>query len=195
MQCEDCHKTEATVHIQEFIGDKRISLHLCHDCAADKGIKADTTLSELDLAALVLQLAKAKLAQQAKEEAVAAKPAAPGAPIVCPRCGCTDQDYEKLGLLGCPACYDAFRSLLHQLLPAMHRGVRHLGKMPGKPAQTQPPAPPVRPGLDQLEAALAKAVAGEDYERAAELRDSIRSLREARRNRKPLPHPHAEPPP
>lgn len=181
MLCEQCHQQDATVHIQEIIGKKKTSLHLCSGCAAAKGLK-DGPMSELDLAKLVLNLTSAAPEKKADAEADAATaPAADaGKPdVVCPACGLTGTDFRQHGRFGCSECYAVFGGVLRGLLCELHCGVRHKGKAPGHSA---PPvrlaAPASGPDLVALETELARAVDAEAYERAAQLRDQIGVLRQ-----------------
>ena len=36
--CENCHQNVATVHLTEIIQQEKKEIHLCSDCANDKGI-------------------------------------------------------------------------------------------------------------------------------------------------------------
>ena len=56
--------------------------------------------------------------------------AAGGVEIKCPRCGFTQADFKKAGRLGCPECYQTFAEALEGLLKTMHKGTRHVGKIP-----------------------------------------------------------------
>lgn len=167
MQCEECHQHEATVHIQEIVGERKISLHLCAACAATKGVKPGN-LQGVDLVNLLLTLAKK---EKAKEGVAPPAAAEPETRAPCPGCGLTAADFRAHGRLGCAECYTAFADLLAPLLHALHRGTRHRGRRPG-PAAAVPAAPDRE--LSRLEGALARAVAEEDYEEAATLRDAIR---------------------
>ena len=78
----------------------------------------------------------------------------------------------KSGRLGCPVCYDTFRQGIEPLLRNMHRGTHHKGKIPARHRD----AKELRNRLDSLETELKQAIAKEDYEGAASLRDRIRDL-------------------
>ena len=59
------------------------------------------------------------------------------------------------------------------MLKAMHKGTRHIGKMPAALQQTRVEAQK----LKLLQKKLDKAVAEENYEEAAQLRDEIKRLK------------------
>jgi protein arginine kinase activator len=87
----------------------------------------------------------------------------------CPKCGFSQTDFKKTGRLGCPDCYDHFSEGVESLLKSMHKGTRHIGKAPAVWQQTKVYVD----RLHSLQTKLDKAVAKEDYEKAAQLRDEI----------------------
>jgi protein arginine kinase activator len=97
-----------------------------------------------------------------------------GEEIKCPSCGFTQADFKKAGRLGCSECYVTFAEGLEGLLKTMHKGVRHVGKVPQVLRQGRD----LTEQLRQLQKRLDKAVTAEDFEQAATLRDEIKSTRE-----------------
>ncbi|MDB5352716.1 MAG: uncharacterized protein JWN86_3963 [Planctomycetota bacterium] len=90
---------------------------------------------------------------------------------VCPLCGMKFMEFRISGRLGCPNDYLAFDHGLLPLLRRSHDGVtRHVGKTPRRL-----PSPEATESL-RLRAQLRQAVACEDYEEAARLRDRLRPL-------------------
>jgi protein arginine kinase activator len=77
-------------------------------------------------------------------------------------CGLTLAEFKAAGRLGCQHDYEALRAALEPLLERIHRAVTHAGKAPR--------AVRVREWKKQMQ----RAVAAEDYEEAARLRDLIR---------------------
>jgi protein arginine kinase activator len=92
----------------------------------------------------------------------------------CGVCGFTQADFKKVGRLGCGECYRTFAEPLRGLLKTMHKGGRHVGKVPQAVRQNQDSAEQ----LKALQKRLDKAVAAEDFEAAAALRDEIKQLKE-----------------
>ncbi len=84
----------------------------------------------------------------------------------CPDCGLRFMDFRIQGRLGCPNDYQTFRDGLLPLLRRTHGATRHVGKMPSRRQAVSPRL--------HLRAELREAVAHEDYERAARLRDQLR---------------------
>ena len=96
--------------------------------------------------------------------------AAGGTELKCPRCGFTQADFKKAGRLGCPECYHTFAEALEGLLKTMHKGTRHVGKVPEALRQSRdlsraPEAPAEEAGQGRD---------AEDFEEAAILRDEIK---------------------
>ena len=160
MLCCICKDKEAKVHLTEIKGDKMQKLDLCEECAKNKGITDPTAFSLTDL---LLGLGASQEIEQA----------AGGAEMKCGRCGFTQADFKKAGRLGCPECYGTFAEALEGLLKTMHKGTRHVGKIPVALRQTQD----LSDQLSSLEKNLSKAVEQEDFERAAQLRDEIKQAR------------------
>ena len=86
----------------------------------------------------------------------------------CPLCGLRFMDFRAGGRLGCPNDYRAFGRGLGPLLRKAQGASRHVGKAPRRRAEDAP-APRLR-----LRASLRDAVAREDYELAATIRDQLR---------------------
>lgn len=157
MLCCICKEKEATVHLTQIAGDKVQKVDLCEECAKQKGVNDPAGFS---LADLLLGLG----ASQEIEEA------AGGTAIRCPRCGFTQADFKKSGRLGCAECYVTFSDGLESLLKTMHKGVKHVGKVP----RTLQHSRDLSEQLRLLQRKLAKAIEEENFEEAARLRDEIK---------------------
>ena len=170
MQCDMCHAKEATVHLTEIINNKVTKLHLCENCARQKSQEME---EHFGLADLLSGLADLSPVVEKKENI-------PDTGIKCPSCGFTFQHFRKMGRLGCPKCYDAFRDQLSPLLRKIHGSVTHTGKLPSKKEAVRDKAV----FLNDLKGALKKAVECEEFEEAARIRDRIRILEKKKRNKK-----------
>ena len=91
---------------------------------------------------------------------------------VCPNCQISFLEFRNSGRLGCPHDYEVFRDELMPLLENIHDEVRHSGKVPKRaPRNSQQQSE-----LIQLRNELKRAVAAEDYESAAKVRDKIKAI-------------------
>ena len=160
MICQACEKKPATVHFTEIKGGEKTALHLCEECASQKGLTHGTLVPPL-LASLVEGM------QQA----------ARGPELKCPQCGITFDEFRAKGRLGCAHDYEAFAAELDPLIEKIHGAKRHVGRLP----QSEPAAPGRDERLVSLRRELAQAVRDEKYEDAAKLRDEIRRAEEKTR--------------
>lgn len=160
MLCDICGKNSATVHLTEIIDDQMTELHLCEECARQKGEQMEQQFGLSDLLAGLAEFGKPA---QEKEDVS----------LKCKKCGLTFADFKKIGRLGCSECYDSFKKYLGPLLKRIHGLSKHTGKVPLKQAK------PGKPGLDLLTTLrykLQKAIETEAFEEAAGIRDQIREL-------------------
>jgi protein arginine kinase activator len=157
MLCCICKENEATVHLTNIAGEKVQKVDLCEECAKTKGVDDPTGFS---LADLLLGLGAAQEIEQAGG----------AAGLKCPNCGFTQADFKKSGRLGCTMCYQTFAEPLEGLLKTMHKGTRHVGKVPESSRHGRD----LTDRLKQLQKKLTKAIEQEDFEEAAILRDEIK---------------------
>lgn len=155
MKCQRCGAREAGVHRLETSGETRHSVWLCADCAA----AADREPAAMAVPAPLVSFLGSGLGTAA------------GMVAACPGCGTTIEDLRRDNRLGCARCYVVFRAILLPLLARFHRHVSHVGKVPGG---AQPATRLAEIG--RLRLSLSKAVAAEEFERAAGLRDRLREL-------------------
>jgi protein arginine kinase activator len=163
MFCQACQKNEATIHLTEISGGKRVEMHLCQACAVEQGIAAKSQMS-------LNELLSSLLAAAPDDDQIHGSP---DTDIVCPACGEKLDQFRKDALLGCPNDYEVFEKVLAPLIEKAHNGATsHRGKVPKRaPAET------VRQTeLLALKQQLEEAVKAEDYETAASLRDKINNL-------------------
>lgn len=92
--------------------------------------------------------------------------------IECPSCGCSKEKFEESGRFGCPECYQVFGPFLSPLLRKMHKGLRHVGKIPRRRVSPEV----IEARVKELRAELERMVKFENFEEAARLRDEIRGL-------------------
>jgi len=158
MLCCICKEKPATVHLTDIKGDKMQKVDLCEECAKNKGVN-DSTFA---LADMLLGLGASQEIEQGSG----------GVEIKCPQCGFTQADFKKSGRLGCAECYKTFADGLEGLLKSMHKGTRHVGKVPEKLRHTRD----LSDRMKTLQQKLAKAIEEENFEQAAALRDEIKQM-------------------
>lgn len=167
MLCQNCHDNEATVHLTQIVDGKAEKYHLCETCAAQKGI--DVHADPVDLGGMMEKL-KGQLAHLKKD--LETPRASSARSTACPSCGMTRTEILKKGRLGCDQCYDVFAAEMLPVVVSFQHGDQHLGKVPRRSSAR------LKHSVEQarLRRELDKAVAGENYELAAKLRDQIKAL-------------------
>ncbi len=161
MLCESCKHNEATVHTMTIVNGVKEEHYLCPECANAAQFKLPSLMDMLGGFATIPQI-------PAKD--------------VC-GCGKSLSAFNQSGLLGCADCYTAYPAAIRSIIKRVQGGkTRHVGRtpenfVPAAAARTVPvhDAPQISE-LDRLRNELKEAVSQEKYERAAELRDRIRTL-------------------
>jgi protein arginine kinase activator len=164
MKCQKCAKL-ATFHITDIEHGKPREYHFCDEHARQHLTPAD---SESELSPPMGELAKKLIVSGA----AASRDPSPADQQSCPNCQLTFLEFRNSGRLGCPMDYDVFRDELMPLLEKVHDETRHSGKVPKRAPRTSQQ----QTTLIQLRNDLKRAVAAEDYESAARVRDKIRTI-------------------
>ena len=163
MLCDNCKERDAVINLTQVEHDSKVTLHLCEQCAQQKGVETGGAVVKTPLGKFLTALGTG-----------GALVPAPADGVRCPACGSTLRDFRDSGRLGCEQCYIAFEGHLRDLLRRLHGSSQHVGEryaMPGAGDAADP-----RSALLELKAQLRRAVEGENFELAAELRDRIRVL-------------------
>ena len=166
MLCDNCKERDAIINLTQVEHDSKVTLHLCEQCAQLKGVETGGSVLKSPLGNFLGALGKGGGGDLV--------PAA-GDGIRCPECGSTLRDFRDSGRLGCDQCYATFDAHLRDLLRRLHGSSQHMGERYEAPGVAGAEADP-RSRLLELKAQLRRAVDGENFELAAELRDRIRVL-------------------
>ena len=164
MLCDNCKERDAIINLTQVEHDSKVTLHLCEQCAQQKGVETGGAILKSPLGNFLGALGKG-----------AALVAAAGDGSRCPACGSTLRDFRDSGRLGCDQCYVTFDAHLRDLLRRLHGSSQHVGERYEAPGEAGRESDP-RSRLLELKAQLRRAVEGENFELAAELRDRIRVL-------------------
>lgn len=171
MLCQNCGKREATTHIKRVVNGETSEHHLCSECASSLGYGDVFGGFGMNLGDLLGGF----LSESAPERGQLA------APLRCEKCGSTWRDIAREGKVGCANCYRVFYDRLAPSLQRIHGKIRHTGKTSGS-AQAQPAEAEKSPQalrqeqIEALQKQMQEAVASQDFEQAARLRDEIKAL-------------------
>jgi protein arginine kinase activator len=158
MKCDLCDK-EAVVHLTQVVNGAMKEVHLCEEHAVAQGIDINSPISITDIL----------MGLSGPQKTIASELS-----LACPRCGMARDEFRKTGRLGCPECYKTFMAELTMAIKAMHHSGQHVGKIPAREGtQTR-----MKSKIARLQKDLEAAVAREDFEKAAKLRDQIKNCRD-----------------
>ena len=158
VKCDVCKKLAASVFLTQIVDGKMQKVNMCESCSKEKGVSDPTGFA---LADLLLGMGAAQNVERS-------------VPVGqrCPNCGFSQGEFKKTGRLGCSICYSTFHEGLEGMLKGMHKGLKHTGKIPARQVESREREELLR----SLNSDLRKAIAREQYEEAAQLRDRIRLL-------------------
>lgn len=167
--CQECKQRPATMHFTKIINGEKTEIHLCEHCAQEHGnifmFPENSGFSIHNLLSGLLNFEspiKETTPNTFQMEL-----------LQCERCNMTYHQFTKIGRFGCSHCYDAFAKQLQPILKRLHSGnTIHAGKIPKRIGGTIH----VRKQIEQLKQKLQELIAREEFEKAAEVRDQIRSL-------------------
>ena len=169
MLCEECHEREAVYTVAVVTEEGRVERHLCQECMT----RMNSDIMAGNIKALLSSILSAITGSAAgTEEQKPEEEQPPVDDVTCERCGTTLAQFTRSGHLGCPGCYQAFHEQLQPMLLQIHGRVQHAGRRPLRSEGEQQ----VRSRREQLTRLMAQAVAAEDFETAAQLRDQLRAL-------------------
>ena len=168
MKCEVCQEREASVHLTNYLNGQKAEIHLCQQCAIEKGYldADDESYTIQDLLSGFFN-AQANLATKDESNQRTEHQ------LVCPQCQMTYQRFNKIGKFGCSKCYQTFSSFLNPIFRRVHSGnTSHTGKIPKRQHVHLQHQRLIQNYRDQLQ----EFVKEEKFEEAAELRDKIKDL-------------------
>lgn len=165
MICQKCNEKMATILFAQVIQGKKTEMHLCKMCAQKKGISGIGGLASEPVNSFL-----AGMTEKA-EALVEDQPR-----VVCTKCNLTYREFRASGKLGCAECYSAFDEPLKKLIRKTHGNTQHHGKTPVRHIPRSVPDT----SFNTAQRALKEAIAQENYERAAELRDQIRAQKQSK---------------
>lgn len=160
MLCEECGKNTASIHVTTIVNGERQERNLCSECMS----RYHKEMPDLDFSGIGGLLSSLFSGTQAAQRETPQ--------LTCPRCKLSYQQFEKTGMLGCADCYEHFHAQLDPILARIHGRTQHAGRVP-KDASG---AISARREMERLKQELVRAIAAEDFETAATLRDRIRTL-------------------
>lgn len=165
MICEECGIRQAKFHLVTIANEERNERNLCPVCMA----KYQKKLPGIDFSNLAGILSGVLKIDSSKNNAETVERYAS---LKCEQCGLSYEEFHKTGMLGCANCYKAFHEPLETLLQQIHGNSQHAGRIPKSVKKDVS----IRTNIERMKQQLQRAIQREEYEQAAKLRDSIRTL-------------------
>lgn len=168
MLCQHCSKNTATTHVKSTVNGETTEYMLCADCAKELGYGNIFSDFHADFNSLLGSFFSGAL------------PARTSA-TRCPSCKSSFNEIVDSGKVGCAECYDVFYNELMPTIRNVHGNTEHVGKRPNpfkkaKNEKNPPKQETEQDKLSRLKAELNAAVEKQDFERAATLRDEIKTM-------------------
>lgn len=168
MICDVCKKNNATIHLTQIINGVKKEYNLCENCAKETNtmnfmpdINLGKDFSFQNVLGGLIDYINGNSYQIEKKD------------IICKNCGMSYKDFKESGLLGCSQCYTEFKDYLNPVVKRLQGSSEHIGKIPQRTSSNIMQ----KKKIIKLKEDLNKAIAMEEYEKAAELRDKIKELK------------------
>lgn len=160
MLCDSCRERDAVVHLTTIENNAVHQLHLCERCAAERGVETTVATPKHPLGEF-LQEVHQQVASSSRDV------------VRCTFCNTTMADFRATGRWGCARCYSNFEAGIRELLRRIQGSHRHVGRAYNPPMTETMEHSAV---LGELRERLRRAIEGEQFELAADLRDRIRVM-------------------
>ena len=165
MLCQNCGEKEATVHLTKIINGEKTELFLCEECAEKTGKISLPNSDPFSFQNLLAGILNPEIESSFTSTSET---------LTCDNCGLTYEEFSENGLFGCSDCYQTFGDRLDPLVKRIHGSKSHNGKVPRRRGGDLR----IKREIEDLRKDMEEAVASENFERAAEIRDEIHELEE-----------------
>ncbi|MCT2536633.1 UvrB/UvrC motif-containing protein [Aquibacillus koreensis] len=169
MECQECHERPATLHFTKVINGDKTEIHVCEQCAKEKGYVSyeEEAYSLHDLLSGLFNFESSSLNEQKQSSFT------PEKTLKCSKCGMTYEEFTHVGKFGCASCYHTFSDRLNPIFRRVHSGnTTHDGKIPKRKGTDIHQ----RKQLLDLKKELQQLIKNEEFEKAAHTRDEIKAL-------------------
>lgn len=176
MKCQECQTQPATLHFTKIINGEKMETHLCEHCAKNKSeaLYGQNNFSIHHLLSGLLNFEHPVKQSQQNSFPVFHS-------LKCGKCGMTYEQFAKVGRFGCSSCYKTFDEKLDPLLKRVHSGNNtHSGKIPKRGGADIHN----KKRIKALKHKMQSYIEQEEFEKAAEIRDELRSLENNSKDKK-----------
>src|SRR2546427_10806425 len=131
MLCDNCKERDAVINLTQVEHDTKVTLHLCEQCAQQKGVETGASVHKTPLGGFLQGMI-------GKGGNVLPTPADG---LRCAACGSTLKDFRESGRLGGSERYDSFAPHLRDLLRRLHGSSQPAGERYAPPGAEGAPDP------------------------------------------------------
>ncbi|MBM7707487.1 UvrB/UvrC motif-containing protein [Chryseomicrobium aureum] len=164
MICENCKQRPAHVKMTVTQNGEPFTRHLCDVCAS----QLHPFQNQQDPLTVHQLLTNLFTPEQTKTQASREK-----SQWSCPNCGWTYERFVHRGKFGCAECYETFGNALPPVMKRLHNGnAEHIGQVPEAYEETRD----LKRRIEDIRSRMQQAIAEEEFETAATLRDQAREL-------------------
>lgn len=164
MICENCKQRPAHVKMTVTQNGEPFTRHLCDVCAS----QLHPFQNQQDPLTVHQLLTNLFTPEHATTQANREK-----SQWSCPTCGWTYERFVHRGKFGCADCYETFGNALPPVMKRLHNGnAEHTGQVPEAYEETRD----LKRRIEDIRSRMQDAIAQEEFETAAELRDQAREL-------------------
>ena len=168
MICEHCKQRHANVTVTQVQNGQKRERHYCEVCAEQfHPFQFEVNEEPTSLQQLISNWVNF-VPSTAKKESTKANS---NSQKECQTCGFTYRQFLKQGKFGCENCYEVFSEQLPQLLERIQAGTKHVGYVEETPSKEK-----IEHKVAELREAMQQAIAVENFEEAAKIRDEVRLL-------------------
>lgn len=160
MICDLCHKRKAVFYIEQVMKTKSLTINICAKCAGERGLIPNSSTIRQSLSSLVQEINHT------------AKTTSKRSNKCCPVCGCSLDDINKTGKVGCPECYSVFAEEIVKLMKSHGIKGPYTGTLPRRISGFRSR---ITDRMD-IRTKLEESLKNEDYEKAAVYRDFLKAL-------------------
>lgn len=169
MICQECNERPATFHFTKVVNGEKTEIHICEHCAHENSSMFIDNSPGFSINNLLAGLLNLEPSINKTQQDIFKK----NEVLQCSRCQMTFQQFTKVGRFGCSECYKTFNKQINPILRRVHSGnTVHAGKIPERIGGSIH----VRKRIELLKQNIKDLIQEEEFEKAAEIRDEIRSL-------------------
>jgi protein arginine kinase activator len=172
MICQECNQRPAALHFTKIINGEKTEVNLCEKCAQEKGemfmFTGGSGFTFNNLLAGLLNIDSTVQKQNQNQNTFHQEEV-----LQCSGCSMTFPQFIKVGRFGCAHCYETFKEQLPPVLSRLHSGNwSHSGKIPKRIGG----GIHLKKQVENLKSELKELIQQEEFEKAAQIRDEIRTL-------------------